>query len=351
MACYSDYKSCPFEYSAEVRKIRRSPVCALSISVPILIKVLPVEGRPDHCPADHDGVIERGGEFTHPGVWISRHAQLPEGRSDVEIRPLTDHLLSLELEDDDQAEVDLPSGRGQAAPVPAVGPGKPSFHDHGFGRVMEGLRVKAEIREALLVFLEESVDARMAIPHLPGRDDLVPRMREHRDAALEVMCVLSLHMLEHGRLTLLPNSGITHVALASTSTYGLARSSTATRFRAESNPTGFACASTTGRCLMPRLIILSATTLTSSSAVTVAGSGVMITSAVACFGLTPSAITRTRSRSVMMPTSRPSDMTATESESSSPIWRATSARLVPGSTASRRPGGRSLTFTFTPPRS
>src|SRR5207248_8667152 len=111
--------------------------------------------------------------------------------------------------------------------------------------------------------------------------------RDHRDAALEVMCVLSLHMLEHGRLMLLPNSRITHVVLASTSTYGVARSSTATRFRAESNPTGFACASTTGRCLMPRLLILSATTLTSSSAVTVAGPELMITSALTCFGFPP----------------------------------------------------------------
>ena len=66
---------------------------------------------------------------------------------------------------------------------------------------------------------------------------------------------------------------------------------------------------------MPSRIIFIATTATSSSCPTVAGSVDITTSARAWIGFTPSAIAATRSRSVTIPISLPSDITATESES------------------------------------
>src|SRR5438132_1319397 len=126
-------------------------------------------------------------------------------------------------------------------------------------------------------------------------------------------------------------------------------SRTATRSPAEMSPIGSPDESTTGRCRMPSRIIFSATTATSSSGPIVAGSTVMIRAALVSLGSRASAMARTRSRSVTIPTSRPSDMTAAESAPPSRMRVATSARGMFGSIDSSFPGGTSFTFML-PPR-
>src|SRR2546427_4642427 len=74
-------KSCPFEESAVERKMSRSPVWGLSISVPILTKgLLSVEQRSDQCFADHQGVVHGSRYLSTSGVGISRNPELSEWR-------------------------------------------------------------------------------------------------------------------------------------------------------------------------------------------------------------------------------------------------------------------------------
>src|SRR5712691_2751055 len=68
--------------------------------------------------------------------------------------------------------------------------------------MVERFRVKPEVGESFLIFQQEGVDARMPVPDLAGRDDLVARMRERRDAAIEIVGVLGLHVLPDCRFSL-----------------------------------------------------------------------------------------------------------------------------------------------------
>src|SRR5205823_4665372 len=145
--------------------------------------------------ADDDRMVEHYRNLARSGTGIPRHAQLRQRRADVEVGPFANHLDALEEEDDDQAEVNFPTGGRQAAPISEMGAGEPALHDHRVGGVVEGLRMELEVRKPLLVLLEKGIDPGMAVPDLAGSDYLVTRIAECGDAAVEVVRVLSLHVL------------------------------------------------------------------------------------------------------------------------------------------------------------
>src|SRR6266576_2795364 len=190
----SAWKSSPCEDSAVDRTISRSPVCGLDMTVPTLITRLASQHRTEHRLTDHDRVVESRRDLSGARVGISRDAQLSEWGANVEIGPLTDHAVTVELKDDDQREVDFAPRRRKAPPASKMGPGESTLDDHGPGRVMEGLGMEPEVGESSLVFLKQTVDAIAAIPHLAGGDDLVTRMRKRSDAAFEFVGVLGGHV-------------------------------------------------------------------------------------------------------------------------------------------------------------
>src|SRR5712691_6190174 len=82
-----------------------------------------------------------------------------------------------------------------------------ALHDHRLGRVVKRLRMEKEIGEPLLVRLEECIHTGLAIPDFPCGDYLVTRIRECRDAAVEVVRVLRLHVLSDRCLAMLTHLG------------------------------------------------------------------------------------------------------------------------------------------------
>src|SRR5713226_3081164 len=82
-----------------------------------------------------------------------------------------------------------------------------ALHDHRLGRVVKRLRTEKEIGEPLLVRLEECIHTGLAVPDFPCGDYLVTRIRECRDAAVEVVRVLRLHVLSDRCLAMLTHLG------------------------------------------------------------------------------------------------------------------------------------------------
>src|SRR5437879_13736755 len=79
--------------------------------------------------------------------------------------------------------------------------GEPALDNDGVVCVMHGLGMEVEIGNTLLVLMEEGADPGVAVPDLACRDDLVARVTEGLDAALEVVTVLGFQVLADRRLT------------------------------------------------------------------------------------------------------------------------------------------------------
>ena len=166
-----------------------------------------MDKRPDQRLADHERVIECRGDLSAPGIGISRDAELSQRGPYVEVGPLADHAFLFELKDDDQRKVDFAAGRGKTPPVPIVRSGKSALDDDCTVCVMNGLGMEAEVGKSLLVLIKERGHPGVAVPDLSCRDDLVARVAEGRDAAIEVVGVFGFHVLEDRRLTQLSQAG------------------------------------------------------------------------------------------------------------------------------------------------
>ena len=94
----------------------------------------------------------------------------------------------------------LPVGATPAS-GPRCVPSSQNSVDHRVVRVTHGDQLVALIRERRARVLEVLAHGRVAVVHLPRRDDLVARVREGLHHGLEVVDVLGLHVLAHHGLT------------------------------------------------------------------------------------------------------------------------------------------------------
>src|ERR1041384_3081991 len=140
-------------------------------------------------------MVDGGRDLPGPGVGVAGPAQLPQRGAEVEVRSLADHPLAVELENDDEREVDLAARRRQPAPIAEMGAAEAPLDDDRVVGVVHRLRLEAKVGKSLLVLLEKGVDAPVAVPYFARGDDLIARMREGRDASIELVRVLGLHVL------------------------------------------------------------------------------------------------------------------------------------------------------------
>jgi len=124
-------------------------------------------------------------------------AKLAEEGADIEVRPFTHHAIAFEHEHDDEWKVDVASGRWQVAPHAGVCAGKPSFDNHGGLCVVNHVGRKREVWKRRLVLVQQVRHTVMPVPDLAGGHNLVARMREGADAALELLGVLGGDVLDH----------------------------------------------------------------------------------------------------------------------------------------------------------
>ena len=160
-----------------------------------------MEHRTDQRLPDHERVVQGSRDLSASRIGVSCNAELSQRSSDVEVGPLADHAVLLELKDDDQRKVDFAPGSREPAPVPVLSPRKASLDDDCIVCVMHDLGLEPEIGKSLLILIQERVDAGLAVPDLSCGHDLVARVTEGGDAAIEVVGVFSLHVLTDRRFT------------------------------------------------------------------------------------------------------------------------------------------------------
>src|ERR1700674_3847692 len=146
-------------------------------------------------------MIQHCRDLSSRRIGIPSHTELRQCRPDIEVGSLADHSVVFKHKDDDQGEVDFAAGCWKPSPAAVVCSSEPAFDDHRIVCVMHVLRIETEVGESLLVLVQERVDSSMAIPYLPGGDDLISRLSERCYAPVEFVRVLGLHVLEDRRLT------------------------------------------------------------------------------------------------------------------------------------------------------
>src|SRR5579859_2855099 len=209
-----------FRLTSTVRAAARARITATSSPRPLLAPVtravfparpgiddvgsaiatpLPLEEAAQQRARDGDRVVDDRSQLAGQAQRVARDTELAQRGTEVEIHPLADQRVALEFKDERHTQAHRAAGGGEAAPRAGVRTGEGSLDQDNVVGGGSAVRLEVEIRERHAVLVQQPVYAVPAVVDLARWDDFVAWVPECGDAAIEVVRVLVMHVLEHDR--------------------------------------------------------------------------------------------------------------------------------------------------------